>query len=141
MVVNPQLRQCRCCKRVLPAADSHFYHLVSGPQGLHPNCIQCCKVSRALEAVRKRDKSSKISVRQRVRAQSLGITYEEVYLVEVYRIRRGICGLCLMWVMPKHASMDHIRPLSKGGTHHYVNIQLTHLLCNLQKSNKYDDAP
>lgn len=36
---------------------------------------------------------------------------------------------------PKSASLDHIIPLSKGGTHTSKNVQLTHWICNIEKSN------
>lgn len=130
------LRQCRCCKELFPLDE--FYNLAKGPGGKHPNCITCCKVNRALEFVRKRDKSSKISVRQRVRAIGLGVVVDpEVKLVEVYRRARGICYLCNKWVKPGDASMDHILALTNGGSHTYDNLKLTHLKCNLQKGAKY----
>ena len=132
------LKACRTCKTTFPATNDNFYNLESSPDKLHPDCKQCCKVSRSLEAVRKRDKRVKISIRQRVRAMNLGITYEDVKLSVVFRMSRGICKLCGEWVMPKHASMDHILPLSRGGTHHYHNVQLTHFLCNQKKSNKVE---
>jgi len=34
---------------------------------------------------------------------------------------------------PMSASLDHIIPLSKGGTHTYRNVQLVHLGCNTKK--------
>ena len=39
------------------------------------------------------------------------------------------------WPDPMFASLDHIIPLSKGGTHTYNNVQLVHLKCNLRKYN------
>ena len=36
---------------------------------------------------------------------------------------------------PMCASLDHIVPLSKGGTHIYANVQLAHLGCNSSKCN------
>lgn len=50
------------------------------------------------------------------------------------------CGLCGGRVSQhlKHpdlmaSSMDHIIPLSQGGTNDLANLQLTHLRCNLSK--------
>jgi len=37
---------------------------------------------------------------------------------------------------PMCASLDHIIPLSKGGTHTYNNVQLAHLSCNASKQDK-----
>lgn len=35
-----------------------------------------------------------------------------------------------------YPSIDHIKPLSKGGVHQWENVQLAHRLCNSLKSNK-----
>lgn len=50
------------------------------------------------------------------------------------------CGLCaegvdreLIWPDPMSVSLDHVVPLSKGGTHTLDNVQCAHLVCNLQK--------
>lgn len=53
------------------------------------------------------------------------------------------CGLCrqkvnrdLPYPHPRSPSLDHIEPLSLGGKHTRLNVQITHLGCNLAKSNK-----
>lgn len=33
-------------------------------------------------------------------------------------------------------SIDHIVPLSQGGTHELANVQLAHYRCNLSKNNR-----
>ncbi len=58
-------------------------------------------------------------------------------------IRDGwICQIChkrvdkrFKYPNPMSASLDHILPLSRGGTHTYANIQLTHWVCNISKKN------
>lgn len=37
---------------------------------------------------------------------------------------------------PRQPSMDHIIPLSRGGTHTLNNVHLTHYRCNLSKNNR-----
>ena len=132
--LGPQKR-CVGCGNYLP---THMYYAsTQNEDGLNRYCKQCCKVNRALEAVRKRDKKSKIGVRQKQRAMELGVDIEDgITLVTAFKTSRGICGICGVWVKPKHASMDHTVPLSRGGHHIHANIQIVHLECNLRKGNK-----
>ncbi len=129
------MKRCVGCKNTKKNED--FYNSSKTEDGLNRYCIQCCKVNRSLEAVRKRDKKSKISFRQRHRAGVLGVECDtSITLVEVFRISRGICNECHLWVPPGKASIDHRYPLSKGGTHTWDNVQLVHLICNLRKGAK-----
>jgi len=133
------MKTCVGCNISKPYTE-YYKSTTSKKDGYNRYCIQCCKVNRSLEAVRKRDRTSRISYRQEYRAKELGIHYEEgILLVEVFRTHRGICYICESWVAAGHASLDHIRPLSKGGTHTHDNIGLTHIKCNLRKSDKYNE--
>ena len=40
----------------------------------------------------------------------------------------------------KYPSIDHIHPISKGGTHTWDNVQLAHFRCNTLKHNKAGDT-
>jgi 5-methylcytosine-specific restriction endonuclease McrA len=33
------------------------------------------------------------------------------------------------------ASLDHVTPLSRGGSHNHGNLAIAHLICNVIKSN------
>ncbi len=51
-----------------------------------------------------------------------------------------ICGICEQTVdpdlsvpQPDAPTVDHIVPLSRGGTHSPGNVQLAHFLCNSRK--------
>lgn len=131
------MKQCVLCKMHKPLKE--FYQAKGSEDGYNRYCKQCCKVNRSLEGVRKRDKSSKISYRQRHRAKQLGVKCNNsITLVGTYKLAFGVCCLCGEWVQPRHASMDHVHPLSLGGTHTWDNIQLVHLVCNLRKGAKTD---
>ncbi len=136
MAARP-VKQCVKCMMHKPNGD--FYPDRKSEDGLNRYCKGCCKVNRALEGVRKRDRSSKMSYRQRHRAGVLGVECDDtINLVGVYKAAFGLCCICKVWVQPRHASMDHIHPLSKGGTHTWDNVQLVHLRCNLRKGAKLD---
>lgn len=53
------------------------------------------------------------------------------------------CHLCrkkvnrlLEWPAPKSPSLDHLVPLSEGGTHDPTNVRLAHLVCNTRKGRR-----
>ena len=127
------------CKRCAYTKDAReFYPLARSDDGLHPHCKRCCKITRGADAVRKRDKRNNISTRQYHRAIALRVEADRsVTLAKIYLRADGICASCNKWVQPRHASPDHIQPLSRGGTHTWGNMQLMHLKCNLRKGNRY----
>ncbi len=74
------------------------------------------------------------------RAQQKVTQIEHIKAKVVFIRDRGICQICHKKVNNKlkypnfmRTSLDHIIPLSQGGTHTYANIQLAHLRCNLSK--------
>lgn len=75
--------------------------------------------------------------------QRLGIPKGDIPLVSrrFLAARDGLgchlCGLKLTLATkhpePGYASIDHVRPLAKGGTNDLANLRLAHLVCNLRK--------
>lgn len=62
--------------------------------------------------------------------------------IQVYERDRWTCQLCGKPVMrgkvvphPKAPTLDHVIPLSRGGTHEPANVQLAHYWCNTIKSD------
>lgn len=56
---------------------------------------------------------------------------------------QSVCGVCgrpvdmsLKYPHPMSATVDHIIPVAKGGGSELGNLQLTHLWCNRQKSDR-----
>lgn len=70
---------------------------------------------------------------QRIADQSVGdVNFDALWT--------GLCGVCgngldpdLRHPHPQSRSIDHILPLSRGGTHEQANLQFAHLVCNLRK--------
>jgi len=94
-------------------------------------------------------KSYKTSYRARRRSSS-GVMDRDITLEKLYNRSAGICALCgrhcdyedyifngsVFIAGNNYPSIDHIKPLSKGGSHTWDNIQLAHKRCNSVKSNK-----
>lgn len=47
-----------------------------------------------------------------------------------------VCGLCHNSVEPQDVSLDHILPITRGGSDDVTNLQVAHRLCNSQKGNR-----
>lgn len=80
---------------------------------------------------------------QKRRALKLTTTVESIRPLEVYERDHWTCQLCELpvdpantWPHPLSPSLDHAHPLSKGGTHTWDNVQLSHLRCNVSKGNR-----
>lgn len=80
---------------------------------------------------------------RRRRAKLKGVDVEKIDAPGVYERDGWRCQLCGRQVDRRRvypdrlsASLDHIVPLSLGGDHVAVNVQLAHLCCNVAKSNR-----
>lgn len=78
----------------------------------------------------------------RRRAAEKSSQLEKIDRLVVFERDGWVCQLCYTEVdknlkFPERgfATLDHVIPLSKGGSHTYSNVQLAHLSCNQTKSN------
>jgi hypothetical protein len=62
---------------------------------------------------------------------------------EVYNKTSGVCGICGERIIlgvkvndPMRLTVDHIIPLSLGGTDYFDNVQPAHSICNSKKNNR-----
>ena len=84
------------------------------------------------------------------RIQNNGMVDKDITLAKLYERDKGICYLCgcecelndyemennIFRVGKTYPSIDHIIPISKGGTHSWDNIRLAHISCNSKKGDK-----
>lgn len=74
------------------------------------------------------------------RADKIGAGAAKILLAYLIKRDRARCGICHKPVRarkgPMRPSIDHIVPLSRGGTHDLANVQLAHYHCNLSKNNR-----
>ena len=81
--------------------------------------------------------------RHKKRATKASAESEYYSIQEIHERDGWHCQICgkkvnpeLKWPDTKSASIDHIIPLSKGGSNKKDNVQLAHLGCNSKKKNK-----
>lgn len=58
---------------------------------------------------------------------------------EIYIRDKGKCGICGKFIPLNEFTIDHIVPISKGGTYDYDNLQCCCFKCNQLKSNEMLD--
>lgn len=80
---------------------------------------------------------------QKRRALKNNSKFEKFKISEIFERDGYVCGICgygvnkdLTGRHPFAASLDHIIPLNKGGTHTKDNVQCSHFKCNIQKHTK-----
>ncbi len=59
----------------------------------------------------------------------------------VYERDGGRCRYCNRGLKKHNMTLDHIRPLHKGGTHADENLALACLRCNIKKANNMTLLP
>src|ERR1044072_8630558 len=86
-----------------------------------------------------------IDARRRMLVEQ-AMTAEPFTSQEVHERDGWTCGLCRLPVdpglpspHPMSAPVDHILPLSRGGSHTLANVQCAHLSCNSRKCDRVDD--
>jgi hypothetical protein len=144
------LRFCTSCERTLALTEFHR----STHYGLQGACKKCQvehgrRFAQANpESVRawgRRYTASGKSITKWHRREALkkGAFVADVDRTVIFERDGWKCGLCHKRVdkriahpHPKSPSLDHIIPLSDGGTHEPANVQLAHLGCNSAKSNR-----
>lgn len=72
------------------------------------------------------------------RARKAGVKWDTVDLRIVYARDKGICGICKQEVSLSGFTIDHIKPLTLGGSHTIDNLQIAHRSCNSSKGDRYD---
>lgn len=100
--------------------------------------------AKELHAEWKRNNKDKVrDYDNRRRALEAGTSVGPIDTEALWEASQGVCGLCSeplfegpVFPDPLSPSLDHIVPLSKGGTHTQDNIQLAHLGCNVRKGNR-----
>jgi 5-methylcytosine-specific restriction endonuclease McrA len=82
---------------------------------------------------RENNKEKVLAKNAKRRALLKGAKVEDVERETIYVRDRGLCGICGKKVERNEAPLDHIVPLSRGGSHTAGNLQIAHYSCNSRK--------
>lgn len=121
------------------------------------NCVEIArKYNMSAERVYRRARKLGIEIdarnaggHYRLRSLNYEIEYDESITLKAVRKRdKDICQICGLSVddtdiknghiRRMYPTVDHIIPLSKGGSHTWDNVRLAHMACNAGKCDKND---
>jgi len=67
----------------------------------------------------------------------LGHTRDKIYKTVARQLHGQVpCWICGEHVIPADSSLEHIKPLSEGGSSHLENLAISHSHCNHQRHAK-----
>lgn len=69
----------------------------------------------------------------RRRARKVTTQVEVIDRREIYARDNGCCHLCKLPVTFAEMELDHVKPLSRGGSHTRENLKVSHSTCNRRK--------
>ena len=107
------------------------------PQAMRADAKFCSEQCNAKAHMLTRKMYRRVGVAGRKKGTPL---VERHYIAERDKFRCGLCGgkvnMKLTHPDPLFGSIDHIIPLSRGGSNDLSNLQLAHLRCNLSKNDR-----
>lgn len=85
--------------------------------------------------------------RRRARLRGADGLIEDVAFGEVWGRDGGLCWICSAQIDVQAAvpddlagTMDHVVPLSRGGSHTFSNVRLAHFICNSKRGDRIEVA-
>lgn len=138
MTTSPSTKACKKCGEVKPADRKHFGSTPGG--GLRGSCRSCGRsYNRAYDDKHKDKVRSRARKRQ---AAADGFIPSDQLKTHLFHEQGGICPLCCEPMDESHIldskqlQVEHLTPISKGGTNDESNLVLAHRPCNQEKKQK-----
>lgn len=131
------LREAKLCSHVCDECGERFKANSMGAKYCSSGCMN-----------KHNDRVKKL--RKRMRAYANGTVDKGIGLGKLIKKDKGVCHICgekvdardyvthdsgAFVAGPKYPSIDHVIPISKGGTHTWDNVRLAHFQCNSEKSD------
>ena len=138
------LRSCAECGANIGERPPSAHYCVEhgGPAGTRRRYLATVRAHETAQTLRQSD-GGRAALRSRAHSRrAAGNTENIAKLTEggLRRIRGGetvLCGICEQPILDvDEFEIDHILPITKGGTHELENLQPAHAICNRRKGNR-----
>ena len=153
-------RTCPNCRRIKAQKEKELEEKRRELKALQKRLEELeTKIERGWKAAQRREghketvraARKRIELRRGNRIKVNGEIDKDISLKRLFRRDKGICHICgkpcdyedytrsdkgAFIVGKLYPSIDHVKPLSHGGTHTWDNVRLAHMICNAYKGNK-----
>lgn len=131
MYDSSRIRQCTKCGQSYPETPEHFGQVRPGQ--VRPRCRNCEREKNRQYGL-KNDRRTRDARRRELDA---GLRLSDHQKRIMLKRQHGMCLLCAEPLTSiASSSVDHMKPLSRGGKNDFSNLHLVHKLCNTDKKEK-----
>lgn len=127
---------CTGCSKIFPATIEYFNRYKLGKSGVDCKCKECRQKEARIYYKNNKEKSLIKYHKYRTVKQGNGGSFTCKQIHNMYIQQNKKCKVCREEFGSKKYHIDHIIPISKGGSSDISNIQLLCKKCNLSKGNK-----
>lgn len=135
-------KKCTTCFQAFPATSDYFSfsnRKVDGTANLRGTCKKCMAENTARHSKERPDLVAARAERRRAFADAAQGTYTAGDIAEIRKNLNDECYYCGTY-LAGGGDVDHMLPLSKGGTNWPANLTLACKTCNLDKHAKSAEA-
>jgi hypothetical protein len=134
---------CDPCKLILSRSRAREWKQSNIPRKHRKGTCRWCQAECETFTCVPCKEKNRSAARRKTRKRLEGVEWEHYTPAEIAERDGWRCQLCRKpvnrrkrWPDPLSASIDHIVPITKGGTDVRANVQLAHLRCNISKGNR-----
>lgn len=131
---EPELEICASC-----GEERDVFEFLEDGSNLYASFCQPCRRRHIRTWVKdhpKEVKAHSLDHMHRRRADKYGNLSESIDKMKVWERDSGICWICGGPAELEAWHLEHKIPLSKGGSHTYDNVAVSHPKCNIAKGSK-----
>lgn len=138
MPVQPGMRYCHTCKEYKPEDAAHFKANQRYRKGLETTCRVCAGNRTKRWGQRNPLKVRAICARRRARLKAAPGDFTQEDMEHQHQAQAGKCFWCGIEIALKRRTthVDHLIPISKGGSNFPSNLVIACQPCNSRKSDK-----
>jgi 5-methylcytosine-specific restriction endonuclease McrA len=128
-------KTCSQCAKTKPTTRENFGTKANGLPRAY--CRECQRRMTNEYAARNREAGRERARQRKERLECVGVVNEHLqYRGQLLRDQKSKCYFCRDTITIDSIEVDHLTPISKGGTNEYANLAACCARCNKAKGNR-----